>query len=198
MIIDSTGALVDNDFFYHLTETSVADEQIFAKFFEDLQVIPFMHELVYKYEFERFATNDQKSLFTNKIINQALFNDIFNQSAAKKKYYKMYMTELYKNLMGAALPVADIFTEWKCGMCLGEVHSVVTCLICGCGLFLSDDADSKILEDSITDNPKFLSKVIVYNRNDACSFIKKAPNSKLDRAVLHRLNHEIRNYNDGK
>jgi len=99
MIIDSTGALVDNDFFYHLTETSVADEQIFAKFFEDLQVIPFMHELVYKYEFERFATNDQKSLFTNKIINQALFNDIFNQSAAKKKYYKMVLPLTMKEVL---------------------------------------------------------------------------------------------------
>ena len=101
------------------------------------------------------------------------------------------MRNLYKKLMGKPLPVQNPMTEWEYQSCLGEVHSVVTCMLCKCGLFLSDDGDSKSIQQIIANDKAFLCKITVYNRDDACRCISGKEGKKTARETLRKISHNI-------
>ena len=70
---------------------------------------------------------------------------------------------------------------------LGEVHSVATCLTCGCGIFLSDDNDSKMLQRFIAE--KSIGKISVYNRKELVDMHLDQGGTKLPRKVRQSLTH---------
>ena len=72
--------------------------------------------------------------------------------------------------MGEEFPVSgdDVLTYWIRQHSLGEVHSFATCLLCGCGIFLSDDNDAKVLQQNL--NRVTIDNVEVYSRQE---FIEK-------------------------
>ena len=57
-------------------------------------------------------------------------------------------------------------------MCsLGEIHSLSTCLLCGCGLFLSDDDDSQKIKYIIKQN--FGVDIAVHNRQAVVDLLRE-------------------------
>ena len=57
-----------------------------------------------------------------------------------------------------------MFTYWIAGKSLGEIHPVSMRLICGCGIFLSDDDDSKYLKRIVDED--MLGSIEVYDRKE--------------------------------
>ena len=168
MIIDAHTAVVDNDFVNHLAESRIADDilvSVMTTAFSDLGVNATMHPLVYTKE----VMHDNKRvslLFQNKVIEKAEFSDIFSGSSAKKSYYLLLVSELYHSFTGDKLGATgeDILSYWVRQQSLGELHSLAMCLLCQCGMFLSDDNDSKKIGRLI--EQKSLGKVIIYNRRE--------------------------------
>ena len=97
--------------------------------------------------------------------------DIFQSNTARETCYRFLVPELHRRLTGAALlNGVDVVTYWKRQSSLGEVHSVAMCLVCGFGLFLSDDRDSKALKQIV--EQQSLGQIDIYNRQevlDRCS-----------------------------
>ena len=108
-------------------------------------------------------------LFDRGVVAKAEFADIHQNDDGKKAYYTYLVENLYRAISGDALPASlsgeSLFTCWMSRSSLGEVHSVATCLTCGCGIFLSDDNDSKMLQRFIAE--KSIGKISVYNRIQA-------------------------------
>ena len=130
-----------------------------------------------------------KLLFQEAVLHKAEFTDIFQNDAGKKTYYIFLVTQLYRALTGKVLPVSgdDVLTFWVRKNSLGEVHSVAMCLVCGSGIFLSDDGDSKALKAHV--DRMAIGKITVFNRDE---FIQKhmlEGETKLSRAEKRSLTH---------
>ena len=191
MILDGNTAVIDNDFTGHLAEAHLTDEILAERLntiFSELGLSIVMHPLVYEHELLKDAPRIAM-LFDRNILNKAEFVDIHQNDPGKKAYYTFLMTNLYRDLRGEALPLSGekIFTGWKKGASLGEVHSVVMCLICGCGIFLSDDGDSKVLQNLIKD--KALGNVNVYNRRELVDVHLEQGKTKIPRKERQSLAH---------
>ena len=194
MMVNAQSAIVDNDFVGHLVESKLSDERLVAilqMVFSDLALNAVMHPLVY----EKELLVDSKRitlLFQNGVINKAEFADIFQEDPAKKAYYLYLVTELFASLTGETFPVSGdaILTHWVRQQSLGEVHSLSMCLVCGCGIFLSDDNDAKALKTYI--DQKSLGTVTVYNRSEFISKHMVESEHKLDRRERRSLTHSLR------
>lgn len=168
MIIDSRSAAVDNDFINHIADTKMDEDRILNLLriiLSELKLSAIIHPLVYKYE----VLKENKCIarmFQENIIEIPTFEDIFCGDPGRKAYYYFLVTELYNAIQGEPCPFAgdEILSKWKRMQSLGEVHSLSMCLICGCGLFLSDDNDSKRLASYIA--ARALGRVAVYNRKE--------------------------------
>lgn len=168
MIIDAKSAAVDNDFVDHIVESRIDDAQLVAilnKAFSELGLTAIMHPLVYEKELMKDRKR-VKSLFSGAVIYKVEFADIFQGDSGKKQYYTYLVSQLYRGLTGKTLQVSsdNILTYWVRRNSLGEVHSVAMCLVCGCGIFLSDDGDSKALGEYI--KRMSLGEILVYNRRE--------------------------------
>ena len=191
MKIDEQAAVIDNDFTNHLAETRLADDhliKVLNTIFSELDLSIIMHPLVYQHE----LLSDRprvKMLFDSGVVSKAEFPDIHQNDAGKKAYYIYLVTNLYRALKGEPLPVSgeDIFTYWKRRISLGEVHSVATCLTCGCGIFLSDDGDSKTLQNFVEDQS--IGKINVYNRKELVEAHLEQGETKLLRKDRQSLAH---------
>lgn len=194
MMLDAKSAVVDNDFVNHLIESKLDNAKLIAVLnivFSDLELTAVMHPLVYEKELLR-DKDRVKLLFQEAVLYKAEFWDIFQNDAGKKLYYIFLVTQLYRALTGKTLPVCgeDVLTFWVRKNSLGEVHSVAMCLVCGSGIFLSDDSDSKVLKTHV--DRMAIGKINVFNRNE---FIQKhmlEGETKLSRMEKRSLTHSLR------
>lgn len=175
MQIGSNSAVIDTDFIIKLSEIRRTIEEIHnivRMVFTSLSLGVLMHPMVFEHEIQ---PTDRKvmSFFQNGIVGKPLLEDILQSDPVREAYYEYVMPELYKALHGCDIPLSSevtVFDYWRSGESLGELHSLTMCLLCGCGIFLSDDNDSKILREII--RQKALGQIQVYNRQetlDTCS-----------------------------
>lgn len=191
MRLDERTAVVDNDFISHLAESRMTDERLIDVLnlvFCDMELAAAMHPLVYEYE----LLKDQKRislLFSENLIYKANFTDIIQDDPDKKAYYIYLLKSLYHSLTGEKFPIPDedIFTSWIRRKSLGEVHSIVMCLICGCGIFLSDDDDSKVLKMHM--ERMLIGTVAVYSRDEFIHIHMEKGKTKLNRKERQTLTH---------
>lgn len=131
-------------------------------------------------------------LFDRGIVAKAEFSDIHQNDDSKKAYYAYLVENLYRAISGDALPASlsseSLFARWLSRSSLGEVHSVATCLTCGCGIFFSDDSDSKRLQHFITE--KAIGTINVYNRKELIDKHLAQGGAKLPRKVRQSLTHQ--------
>ena len=130
-------------------------------------------------------------LFDTKVLEKAEFEDIFQGNSAKRTYYLSLVKRLYRSLRGEDLPVSGeaILTYWIRQQSLGELHSVSMCLVCGCGVFLSDDGDSKALKKII--ETQMLGSIEVYNRKEFFDKHLSEGETKLGRKERRSLTHVL-------
>lgn len=191
MELSERTAVVDNDFISHLAESKLTDERLVEVLdivFCDLGLSAAMHPLVYEYEL--LKDQDRISLlFDQNLIYKAEFIDILQDDPSRKAYYIYLITNLYRSFTGEAFPISgdDIFTHWVRRKSLGEVHSMVMCLICSCGIFLSDDGDSKVLRDHI--ERMSIGSVDVYSRHEFIEIHMKEGETKFKRKERKALTH---------
>lgn len=191
MTLDGNTAAIDNDFTGHLVEAHLDDDRLvylLNTIFSELGLSAVMHPLIYEYELLKDKPRIAM-LFNLGIVNKAEFVDIHQNDPVKKSYYAFLVQNLYRDLNGESLSLSgeDIFTEWKSRSSLGEIHSVAMCLICDCGIFLSDDGDSKILQNLIQD--KALGNICVYNRKELIDVHLENGETKLPRKDRLSLAH---------
>lgn len=168
MQLDAKSAAVDNDFLNHILESNIEEDRIIEilnLIFAELSLVAVVHPLVYDKELQ---LNDPKvsRLFSEGLLNKVEFSDIFSNDKEKKAYYIFLVSELFNSLKGYSIPATgdNILSYWVRKKSLGEVHTVAMCLVCGCGIFLSDDGDSKKLKRHV--GLKSLGKIDVYNREE--------------------------------
>ena len=191
MLIDSKTAVLDNDFINHLVECRIDNDRLFSILrtaFESLNLVAVVHPLV----FEKEVLQDDKriaALFAEQILCKAEFNDIFQGNQGKKKYYIYLIKQLYYGLKNQHFPVADdqALTYWVRRNSLGEIHSITTCLICQSAMFLSDDRDSKVIQEYAI--RKSLGRVNVLNRNDFFEKYISEGNTNISRKERRSLMH---------
>lgn len=191
MLLDSKTAAVDNDFINHIVDSNIANDRLLVllnSIFEDLGLSAVMHPLVYEKE---LLVNSPRIelLFQHKIIQKVEFSDIFLEDNDRKLYYFYLVEELFYALRNEHLPVngEDILLYWERRKSLGEVHSVSMCLLSGCGVFLSDDADSKKLAQYLAQ--KTLGPLSVYNRKELIDKHMKADMTDIPRSERRSLTH---------
>lgn len=193
MQIDNSTAIVDNDFMNHLVDSKLSDEQLITNLrfiFSSLELSTVVHPLVYKYEVLRDNKRIQ-TLFQESIVQQMSFSDAFECNSDAEAYYCYLVGELYGYLKGTEFPATgrDILTYWKRKESLGEIHSMSMCMTCGCGIFFSDDSDSKRLAEYIIQ--KSLGKVDVYNRNEMIDkYMEVDVTSRIPRPIRRALCHK--------
>lgn len=188
-------AAIDNDFVMHLAEIDNWSKEDHLNnvmtMFDELDVIPIMHELVYNKELcggpDTTCKNNALSFFVNDIINVKYLSEIIDNQS-KRQYYEIVFKEIYYDFKGN-LPsnIKDIFKDWKNKASLGETHTVVMCFIMGCSIFLSDDDDSKKLSQVLKNKKSF--KLDVYDRKKACDRIKELGAGVLNKKDRRILSH---------
>ena len=189
--INNHTAIVDNDFTNHLAECHLTDEQLVTTLnimFSELNLAAVMHPLVY--DKELLADKARvKLLFEKKVFAKAEFSDIFQGCSAKKLYYIQMVRNLYHVLTGENFPFngEDVLTQWIRQKSFGEVHSFATCLLCGCGIFLSDDGDSKRIKQNL--DRATASKVEVYSRQEFMDKFRAEGETKFNRRDRQALTH---------
>lgn len=193
MQLNKHTAVIDNDFTDHLAGCHLSNErliEVLKLVFTELGLSAVMHPLVYQYEL--LIDKDRiKLLFEHNIISKAEFSDMFLGNNGRKQYYIDLIEDLYELLTGNKPPISgeNILTSWVRGKSLGEVHSVAMCLLCGCGIFLSDDGDSKQLK-SILDK-KTIGTIDVYSREDFINKHMSEGETKLNRKERKSLTHVL-------
>lgn len=190
MIVDHTAAVFDTDFTNHICETNLDIKkivEILYKLLETMGLQGIMHPLVY--EKELIDPSDcARKLFEENIIMVPSFDEIFQQNSDKKTYYcDVLIPHLYKQMNGKTLPNGwDVLNDWIAKQNLGEIHSISMCLICECGIFLSDDSDAKILRNLI--HEQMPNSIKIYNRAEIMDeFGKAAGISRSERkSIAHK------------
>lgn len=192
----SNAVLVDNDFICHLSESKLQVEDICNAVIiamDRLDKQASIHTLVKQHELDisaQASKNDLiNSLISQKILTEVMFFDIFDTDNDKQAYYDLLVQDFYYAQNKEAMilnPGETVLTYWKSQKSLGEIHSLATCIICDCGIFLSDDKDSKKLADYI--NRKYMGNITIYNRHEF--FDLKSISNELSRSIRRALSHK--------
>lgn len=191
MQLNEHTAIVDNDFTNHLVECRLPDQQLVDDLiimFSSLGLSVVMHPLVYENELLKDKPR-VKLLFDQNVFSKAEFADIFQGDVGRKVYYIQMVRNLYHSLMGEEFPALGdkVLTYWVRKRSLGEVHSFATCLLCDCGIFLSDDGDSKRLKAHL--DRTLIDKVNVYSRQEFMDKFIAESEVKLARKDRQALTH---------
>ena len=190
MSFDSNSAIIDNDFINGIVDMNQTEDDmvlIATDVFRELNVNPVVHPLVFKNEVQTDHPRTIR-LFEENVVKELTFEDIHDNDDAKKNYYSFIVLELYKKLNGENLDIGKktVFDYWQKRHSLGEIHSLSTCLLCGCGLFLSDDKDSQRLKKIIEDT--FLTKIDVHSRQVVVDLLREKGTS-ISRKKLQSFSH---------
>ncbi len=181
---------IDTDFITHIAETRMETDSLLKTWraiFDEVNLAPAMHALVCKNE---LSTENAivKKLFEESIVTKINFDSIFGSDNTKKQYYLLMLSALYWELKRMPFPFSgeEMLTNWRKKESLGEVHSLSMCLTCGFGIFLSDDEDSKVLENYI--NFTLGGKIKVYERKalvkEHTKINDRTPINKTTRSIL--------------
>ena len=175
MEINANAAMIDNDFLDHATGMEVSCDDIarvLAEIFCELNVDPMIHPLVMQNEVLRDSAKI-KTVLSQDIIKTPTLEDIHHNDPDRIAYYSFLVLELYKKLTGYELEMgeATVFTFWRRRISLGEIHSLSTCLLCGCGVFLSDDGDAQKIKDIIKE--RFATDIAVHNRQAIVTLLRE-------------------------
>lgn len=194
MQIDEYSVAVDTDFVNHMVETKISDEEICRYWklaLDELSLTAIVHPMVLQHEFMLPLSASVQKLFDEHVVSKVDFTDIFQGDREKEAYYIFLVKELYFHLKSISYPIPEqrILIEWKRKQSLGEIHSVAMCLVCGCGLFLSDDNDSKHLRRIIEQN--MLGVIEVYSREEFFEHHSKNSSVRIPRKVRRSLTHSI-------
>lgn len=193
MTIDCSSAIIDADFVIKISSMEKPTEEIIRisqEIFDSLHMKVFIHPLVRKNELplEREAISQ---ILSSNVIQSPEFMELFQGDPDKEAYYCYIVPELFKILTGEEFPdVQRVFTYWVRKKSLGEVHSVSLCIVCGCGIFLSDDYDSKYLEQIVRE--RMLGNLHVYNRQEVIARYMETEAPRLDRAERRSFSHQKR------
>ena len=193
MQINANTAMIDNDFLDHATSMEVSCDEItriLKEIFDELNVEPMIHPLVMQNEVLRDSVKI-KTVFSQDIIKTPTLEDIHHNDPDRISYYSFLVLELYKKLTGYELEMgeATVFTFWKRRISLGEIHSLSACLLCGCGVFLSDDKDAKKIKDIIKES--FNTDIAVHNRKAVVTLLREK-GTMLSRRALQSFAHSAR------
>ena len=191
MQLNAHTAIVDNDFTNHLVDCRLHDQQLVDDLnimFSGLGLSAVMHPLVYENELLKDKPRVML-LFEQNVFSKAEFADIFQGNAGRKAYYIQMVRNLYHTLMGEEFPAVgdNVLTYWVRKRSLGEVHSFTTCLLCGCGIFLSDDGDAKTIKENL--DRTLIDKVDVYSRQEFMDKFMAESEVKLSRSDRKALTH---------
>ncbi len=195
MSMPSNAVLVDNDFICHLSESKLKAEDICNSIIAAMNKLDkqaTIHTLVKQHELHVSAQANKSdlinSLLTLKILMEVDFTDIFDNDNDKQAYYEFLVQDFFQHLNKESINLKSgetVLTFWKSQKSLGEIHSLTTCIICDCGIFLSDDHDSKKLANYI--KRKCMGNITIYNR---CEFFDLEPIFKdLPRSIRRSLTH---------
>ncbi len=185
-------AAVDTDFINHLAECKIGIDRVIqclTLILEELGLEAIVHPLLCENEILVVEKKEIKKLFLSGVIRKIEFTDIFNEDEEKVVYYKYLVAELYNSMNSEPVPFSDeeILTCWKADKSLGEVHTLSMCLTINCGVFLSDDKDSKQLRDYINSN--LGGNIVVYDRRELVNKHTQEGSSVLIRAERKSLTH---------
>lgn len=191
MQLNEHTAIVDNDFTNHLVDCHLTDQQLVEDLniiFSELGLTAVMHPLVYENELLKDKPR-VKLLFDKKVFSKTEFADILQGDSGRKAYYIQMVRNLYHTLMGEEFPVTgnSVLTHWVRRKSLGEIHSFATCLLCGCGVFLSDDGDAKTLKRNL--DRALVDKINVYSRQEFMDKFMAEGKIKLARSDRKALTH---------
>ncbi len=175
MEINASSAMIDNDFLDHAISMDFSSEdvvRILAKIFCELEVEPMIHPLVMQNEVLTDSVKT-RAILNQEIIKFPTLEDIHHNDPNRISFYSYLVLELYKKLTGYKLDLGDstVFTFWKRRISLGEIHSLSTCLLCGCGLFLSDDKDAQKIKEIIKQS--FATDIAVHNRQAVVDLLQE-------------------------
>jgi len=186
--IDKDCAAVDANFVIRAGEIENNAAKILEEIFKVMKIRAIIHPLVYQYEI--ISQNDTiKDFFKSGLILKPTTEEIFQDDSAKREYYKFVFMELYKFLNGKEFPAENsLFTYWKSQENLGELHSVSMCLICGCGIFFSDDGDAKILQTIV--ESRLLGSIRIYNREETIDAYERSGGKNLLRKDRRAFQHQ--------
>lgn len=169
-ICEST-AFVDTDFILHIAGIHKSDIEICCMLktvLLRLEVFAAVHPLVYENELPKTNTIVNK-FFEEEIIAKPTLQEIFKNNQEKTDYYAFVFSTLLSRFSGihTVYDYETVKSYWKRGQSLGEIHSIAMCIVYNCGLFLSDDSDSKKILAQAQDI--CLPYLKVYNRKDIIS-----------------------------
>lgn len=189
-MLDSSCALIDNDFLNHALEIKESEDKILeliSLIFNVLDKTPTIHPWIASYEL--MSENKLVQKITESVITIATWNDIHGGDEISKRYYCTLFKELHKKIHGEDLSLVgnDVFTHCIRRQNLGELHNITACMFCGCNLILSDDEDSKrfkkIIQQTTTCNFN------VYTRQEVAEIIRGrdgSPGRKALRVFAHK------------
>lgn len=187
-------AVLDNDFLMHCVELKKCPDpcDLFLRFLNALGLEAIMHPLVYEKETVPYLKNCCPAngalwqLFDgNEICIPPLEDCDFTQD--KRKYYQMMVKNIYQAFMGTPFPCNDVFSEWKANHSLGEVHSVVLCMLWNYDTFLSDDKKVSKELGQVVKARGYTLKIAC--REDCCTYLKNREHPTLSSSELRLLNH---------
>ena len=176
MLLNDSVALIDNDFLSKFLSVNDSTEEeiieLSKKVFDSLDYTIAIHPLVYSKEMIGYKGIVDKAIGES-IVALIEFKDIHNDESPRKLYYSYLIKDLFKKLNRSEFPNGnmDVWEYWKSQSNLGEIHSTVTCMVCNCGLFLSDDDDSRLLSEIIQND--FSYSIKIYNRKEIIKVAKE-------------------------
>jgi len=186
-------AAIDNDFVNKLVECKLNDETLLQRIktiLFELNLSTVMHPLVY--EKELLIKKKRAALFFERqIIHKMEFSEILQEDPERINYYIYLVGVLYEKLTGTVLPVfgEEVLTYWAYRENLGEIHSVTMCVVCGYGVFLSDDGDSKILREKLRDDS--IATIDVYDRKELVEKHLQEGETIIPRTERRQLAHSL-------
>ena len=191
MIINNSSVVIDNDSLCHLADTNLPEDTIVRdvkRLFEGYNSVAIVHPLVYKNEVPP-SNHTINRFFDEKIIQAPKIEDVYQSDELKKQYYILTLLDLYRSYFGVELeiPEDEIFLTWKKKCSLGELHSLVMCLVCDCQIFISDDKDSKAIKTLI--ESKLHTSIKVFDRKEAFNNLPQDEKQKIPSAERKRLSH---------
>ncbi len=193
MQIDNTSALVDANFINGLGESNLSCEILIERLktiFREIFLKAIVHPLIYDNELLNKGEKMTR-LFSENVIFRTSFDEIFSGEQPKIDYYSMVIEELYYKINGEKINTYNkgILNFWCSEKNLGEIHSLATCLICDCVVFLSDDGDSSELSNYIKD--KYKKYINIYNRLELIDKHLREGSTKITRSERRSITHGL-------
>lgn len=165
--------IIDNDFLQCLTSED-KNTFFFLKVMKELNVQPVVHPYVRKREM--FASPYAEELIGTGELKALEYSDFITK--ANETYYKQMFENIYKEMNGTKVTFrnCDVFTFYKAGCNLGEIHSLLLGLVCDYDVFLSNDQGAKdFAERKISAKSRIQVKDVI----DVFEGIAANPNSEI-------------------